>query len=200
MERSTEKDADEGSRSRSTSNTAGSRRGAPLVIVSERGRHSDESRRIVRAQAARASAAQSRVTRARNREEREGTVRESPQSPGLVEQAQFLESPTTEPSGNPVGDFIQKPLVQWLSSVLQTPPTGLLAQASTSLSGGATNLFSSGSGLVSAFGSAAGLGQSTLDITRPQLPRAVPRGFATLQQRLQISDTFILLLSRDILL
>ena len=61
------------------------RNNTPLVIVSERGRHSDESRRIVRAQAARASAAQSRVTRARNREGRESGHRETP-----------LASPTTE--------------------------------------------------------------------------------------------------------
>lgn len=52
----------------------------PLVIVSERGRHSQASRRIVRAQAARASAAQSRETRARNREDRHSRHRDSPQS------------------------------------------------------------------------------------------------------------------------
>ena len=44
----------------------------PLVIVNELGRHDEASRRVVRAQAARASAAQSRITRARNRDQREG--------------------------------------------------------------------------------------------------------------------------------
>lgn len=60
--------------------SGGNSRNQPLVIVSEQGRHSEAARRIVRAQAARASAAQSRETRARNREDRH--LREGPQSPG----------------------------------------------------------------------------------------------------------------------
>ncbi|KXT04290.1 hypothetical protein AC578_7962 [Pseudocercospora eumusae] len=66
-------------------------RNPPLVIVSERGRHSEASRRIVRAQAARASAAQSRETRARNREDRHAREgRDAPQSP-----AEHGSTPTT---------------------------------------------------------------------------------------------------------
>lgn len=75
-------------RPNSSSRQPSRRSNAPLVIVSERGRHSDESRRIVRAQAARASAAQSRVTRARNREGRESGHREPPQSPAATEDGQ----------------------------------------------------------------------------------------------------------------
>lgn len=67
--RETSSPSDSGPAARSQ-NGKGARRNPPLVIVSERGRHSEASRRIVRAQAARASAAQSRETRARNREDK----------------------------------------------------------------------------------------------------------------------------------
>lgn len=68
----------------------------PLVIVSERGRHSDAARRIVRAQAARASAAQSRETRARNRgdrHQRDGTQSHTHSNP----EAPAMNQPTAAP-------------------------------------------------------------------------------------------------------
>lgn len=103
-----------------------------MVIVSEQGRHSEESRRIVRAQAARASAAASRVTRARNRGEREETIREPLQpppandaSPREATQVPPRAAPTQAPSSStslprPGLETIhgQMPLANWLPSVL----------------------------------------------------------------------------------
>lgn len=202
MQRPTDNDADESSRPPSSSTPAQPRRGgAPLVIVSERGRHSEESRRIVRAQAARASAAQSRVTRARNREEREGPIRESPVSPVQDEPIPVVEPPAAESTGSAVSNLIDMPLVRWLSSALNTPPTGLLSLTSSTLTGVTTNVASTAGGLLgglgSGLGSGLGLGSSTFDIARPQLPRAIPRGFAILQQRIQISDSLMALLGRS---
>ncbi|KAK3706628.1 hypothetical protein LTR37_012637 [Vermiconidia calcicola] len=55
-------------------------------ITGETGSKTPESRRIVNAQASRASAAQGKITRIRNREKREGTVRDSGTiAPSLVE-------------------------------------------------------------------------------------------------------------------
>ena len=203
MPRSRDRASEEGNRPSSSSNQPSSSRDVPLVIVSERGRHSDESRRIVRAQAARASAAQSRVTRARNREEREGPLREDPSSPVMEEPSQPLDTPTSEDAGNIKSDFTQKPLVTWLTGILNSSATSMLenAQSLSPLSrpslSGATNTFSStGGGMSSTFGAATGFGQATEDTGRLQLPRAVPRGFATLQQRIQISDNLMGLLSR----
>lgn len=73
-----------------------------MVIVSEYGKHDKASRRVVRAQAARASAPQSRLTRARNREDRlsqESAVRLRP-SPQLQDQTHD-----------------DKPLSIWLTSI-----------------------------------------------------------------------------------
>lgn len=224
---------EDASRSRSSSNTAQPGRTAPpLVIVSERGRHSTESRRIVRAQAARASAAQSRVTRARNREERDGSgsVRETPMSPATPnEPLQMIETPIEEAIASPAIEPAQKPLVRWLADVLQTSPVALLNMTGTivgetsatvleqtgsalaytgstltqtgSSLGGATGLLSSGlggtlGGVGGLLGSVANVARSPLDIVRPQLPGVVPRGFATLQKRVQIPDNITILLSR----
>ena len=133
------RDSEEGERPDSSSNRQPSRRSdAPLVIVSERGRHSDESRRIVRAQAARASAAQSRVTRARNREGR-GSGSSGPQSPPATEdvpppvttpeetaRSSYLGT-ITRPFGNPFSSRPQQhnapqPASQPLEPPPQQPP------------------------------------------------------------------------------
>ncbi|KAK3713061.1 hypothetical protein LTR37_008746 [Vermiconidia calcicola] len=174
-------------------------RGAPLVIVSERGRHSDESRRIVRSQAARASAAQSRVTRARNREERESTVRDEPSSPQPSESTPAVESMMQdEPTDTPT-EVVSNPLVRWLTESLNMSITGLLdnVQAlATVPSSSITSTFSTVRGVGSAFGSFATVANPATDSGRPQLPLAIPRGFATLQQRIQISDNLLVLVSR----
>ena len=194
--------ADDGARPTSSSETPQSGRSAPLVIVSERGRHSDESRRIVRAQAARASAAQSRVTRARNREGREGSVREGPQSPGLGDQHQTIESPQTESTGYLAFDVTQRPLAKWLASILNISAAGLLeniqglATLKPPLLGGVTSLLSKSGPVGGLFGAVASLGPSISEASRPQLPLAVPRGFAALQQRIEISEGLVVLLSR----
>ncbi|RMY48416.1 hypothetical protein D0865_08092 [Hortaea werneckii] len=178
-------------------------RPAPLVIVSERGRHTEASRRIVRAQAARASAAQSRVTRARNRGEREGASYEPVQSPsarspyaqGPVRSSsssehtrdQTLYAPHASPESRTSLD--DSPLLRWLPSVLGdawdpsssfgTPSMPALAMRSDSFS----NISSSSP-------------RSPSDSTKFQLPVALPRGFASLQQRIHISDMMSTLLSR----
>ena len=184
-------------------------RSAPLVIVSERGRHSDESRRIVRAQAARASAAQSRVTRARNREGREGSVRDGPLSPTPFDPNPNVEPPTSEPTADEsnVGPA-NRPLLLWLASIMATTTGSLLqnvtnvAMNPTSLSG-MTNLLPSTGTIGSAFGSIASpigsiasIGLSASDPGRLQLPLAMPRGFAALQQRIEIPDSLAVLLTR----
>ena len=125
-----DRNPDEGTRPTSSAGTPQSCRNAPLVIVSERGRHSDESRRIVRAQAARASAAQSRVTRARNREGRDSTVRDGPQSPSISELGQPIESPQSEGAGSFAFEPVQRPLAQWLASMLNLTPFRLTGERS----------------------------------------------------------------------
>ena len=208
-----ERDEEESERPASSSSAAPPVRNAPLVIVSERGRHSDESRRIVRAQAARASAAASRVTRARNREEREGIAREVPQSPQITNQPTITEPVVNEVPAASHGDLFQQPLVAWLSNMMDISPQGLLTSAqtlsSTTIGGvtttvsGVTSLVSAtGGGIAGAFGSATGLGlgtglgQPAPEPNRPQLPLTAPRGFRTLQQRVQVSDNLMSLVSR----
>lgn len=200
MQNSGSRDTDEGARPRSSSSTVPPGRStAPLVIVSERGRHSDEARRIVRAQAARASAAQSRVTRARNREEREGTVRETPQSPVPTGDTTPIASAPIETASSPGVDYVQKPLVTWLAGVLDITPGNLVQNVQTlsrpALSGAST-LLSAGGSMASGLGSYAGFGQDTGDPGRPQLPRMLPRGFVILQQRIEISNNLATLLTR----
>jgi hypothetical protein len=192
------------------SNVGQSTRNVPLVIVSERGRHSDESRRIVRAQAARASAAQSRVTRARNREEREGGVRETPVSPNASENTSVpfqhipIEGPPIEPATDPATQLTQHPLIRWLMSLLDLSPQGLLNTLQTltiagpAALGAVTTSVVGGllGGVNSALGTVTGFAGLQGESGRPQLPQAVPRGFTTLQQRIQISDNVIALASR----
>jgi len=162
----------------------------PLVIVNESGRHDEASRRVVRAQAARASAAQSRITRARNRDQREGRETQSPVEilPAPVEtlQSAVERAPESLPLRAADGSAAQAqaPLLSWLGS---TPcPAGAIG---TSLAHGATALNGMGTPFRSLF-----QGMST-DGSR-QLPLAVPRGFATLKQRVDISSEFLTLISR----
>ena len=160
----------------------------PLVIVNESGRHDEASRRVVRAQAARASAAQSRITRARNRDQREG--RGETQSPVEILPAAVEMLPSaveSAPESSPLRASEgpgQAPLLSWLGS---TPcPAGAIG---TSLAHGATALNGTGTPFRSLF---QGMGT---DGSR-QLPLAVPRGFATLKQRVDISSEFLTLISR----
>ena len=172
---------------------------APLVIVSESGRHTEESRRIVRAQAARASAAQSRVTRARNRGEREATSRAWVQSPPI-------RSPTTQhslesPSGSEYGHdqgLIALPMDPGVQGTFQLP----LATWLPTVLGGTAGAVIDPSMMYDAasarpWADRASYGEhSPGDSGKFQLPLALPRGFAALQQRLPMSDTVITLLSR----
>lgn len=178
------------------------RRPPPLVIVSELGGRSEESRRIVRAQAARASAAQSRVTRARNREEREGAIRENVQSPPPSEST----VPSATSSGLSSIDLTslveQKPLARWLTSMIGVAASDLVEQAlnagstlPSSVSNTATLATSLGSWDLRANFPAPGM-LSPNSPGKFQLPLALPRGFATLQQRLPLSDTMTKLLSQ----
>ena len=188
----------------------------PLVIVSERGRHNEESRRIVRAQAARASAAQSRVTRARNRGEREGTTRESVQAPSAITtSAEEHQPPVGTDGGNqsampPLrppgldyqGSFGQLPLASWLPSIL-TGAAGAAVDRVSSLSSFPTTPFA---GISNAFSPTSTLGfqqnsssesvQSPSEAGKFQLPIALPKGFTALQQRIPISAAMVGLLSR----
>ena len=85
----------------------------PLVIVNELGRHNEASRRVVRAQAARASAAQSRITRARNRDQREGRG----ELLSFGEQVVVMgsqEASSTPSAAGPPEVSVQAPLLSWL--------------------------------------------------------------------------------------
>lgn len=153
----------------------------PLVIVNESGRHDEASRRVVRAQAARASAAQSRITRARNRDQREG--RGETQSPVELLPATAESAPESSPLRTAEGPS-QAPLLSWLGS---TPcPAGAIG---ASLAHGATALNVPETPFRSLFQGLGGDGSR-------QLPLAVPRGFATLKQRVDISSEFLTLISR----
>jgi hypothetical protein len=155
---------------------------SPLVIVNESGRHDEASRRVVRAQAARASAAQSRITRARNRDQREG--RGETQSPvellsAAVESA--TESSPLSAAMPPEGPG-QAPLLSWLGG---TPCPAVILGTDR----GPSVPEPPGSPFRSLF-----MGNDA-DGSR-QLPLAVPRGFATLKQRVDISSEFLILISR----
>lgn len=173
------------------SNFSRSSQNTPLVIVSEQGRHDEASRRVVRAQAARASAAQSRLTRARNRDQREG--RGGAQSPGdqlLVfgpqepSQPSYAAPPEADVSGQP-------PLLTWLGG--SPSAAGIsgqaLAQGASALNTSPPTQESGGPPFQSLFQNTGGDGGR-------QLPMAVPRGFATLKQRVDISSEFLTLISR----
>lgn len=174
----------------------------PLVIVSEQGRHSQASRRIVRAQAARASAAQSRVTRARNREERGGSAREIVQSPSINSQTPTVATAAKVSDDRLGGPFQQQPLAGWLTKALNITASQLTeGTARFDGSVGATTATATAAfGQANAFGVQATSVMTgklpTADTTNRQLPMALPRGFAVLQQRLPVSDALLQLLTR----
>ena len=158
-----------------------------------------ESRRIVRAQAARASAAQSRVTRARNREGKDITSRDDPQSPVSSDEAsQTLEAPTVDPGVTPDAGLIERPLVTWLASSMNTTTTSLLHSVSAI---GTEPTSTAGLGALSPISSQAvpalsSIASVVLEPGRLQLPLALPRGFVALQQKIEISNDLATLLSR----
>ena len=162
---------------------------APLVIVSEGGRHSEESRRLVRAQAARASAAQSRVTRARNRGERDGTSRDdlilpsNTAPPASTQQPQYQHPPTS-------GTIASSSLDAWLSKHWKPPgvshTVGLTSPEGHTLPNdrrSATN----------APATAVAYASSE---RRLQLPAAIPSGFLELQRRTSVCKELIELTGR----
>lgn len=164
----------------------------PLVIVNESGRHDEASRRVVRAQAARASAAQSRITRARNRDQREG--RGDAQSPSEQLPASGPPEISTQHSSLvPPEVSGQAPLLSWLGGApcaAGMTDRSLAQGASAFTSSWAPNVpQSGGSPFQSLFSGIGGDGGR-------QLPLAIPRGFATLKQRVDISGEFLTLVSR----
>ncbi|KAK5122256.1 hypothetical protein LTR85_004166 [Meristemomyces frigidus] len=188
----------------------------PLVIVSEQGRHSEESRRIVRAQAARASAAASRVTRARNRGEREESTREPLQSPPAHD-ASVREATQPPPAGasdqaasasmslpRPGLETIhgQLPLANWLPSVLDGAAGAVLDRASQLSTASPLSMTGTSSPFrqPGTFGfqqsTSAASAQSPGEGGKFQLPMALPRGFAALQQRIPMADAMIGLITR----
>lgn len=233
--RETSSSSDSGALGRSN-NASGPRRNPPLVIVSERGRHSEASRRIVRAQAARASAAQSRETRARNREDKhakdgpqvsnEGTatsvIRPQPptryshsnqqqrsQPPQQQQQQQQQlqhEAPfvafeqyhiSRQKQDTSDEDSILKPLVHWITNIMHLTAASFVAGAA-SLTSSDRPQPASGHGRQYIADSGLKMEQIQVDsgIFSRRLPIALPRGFATLQSRISISDGFMVLLSR----
>lgn len=232
-------------------NTGGPGRNPPLVIVSERGRHSEAARRIVRAQAARASAAQSRETRARNREDRHAREgREGPQSPGdhdsLIfhrqqtqsqprpasanlqiqqqfqpeiqfegqnqqqgqSQSQNQNQNQSHPSNQGQDPSTQedegslKPLVNWVTNILHLSAASFAAGAAALATSGRPSLgnahevLSTTGGYISDSGLAMEKVEIASGLLSRRLPIALPKGFANLQTRIQISDGFLVLLSR----
>lgn len=216
------------------SKTGSQGRNPPLVIVSERGRHSEASRRIVRAQAARASAAQSRETRARNREDRhqrDGTapspaearppppvhIHPPDRNPNASASNQPRQpwgqdgslQPNTdqgpsddqnEDSSSAVGPLM--PLVNWITNVLKLSASSFAASAAILAGtgrpqlGNASDVLSTAGGFLSDRGSIMESVQISGGLFDRRLPIALPRGFAILQQRIQISDAFLVLISR----
>lgn len=205
-------------------NASGPRRNPPLVIVSERGRHSEASRRIVRAQAARASAAQSRETRARNRETQqanqpprpaEATASNDPPRPQpshshsqrSYQEPRRPHPPAPDPRRNEDNfdsDGILKPLVNWITNILHLTAASFVSGAAALASGGRPELKNANDALAGAAGHGyiadSGVKMEEVQVDRGlfnrRLPIALPRGFATLQTRITISDDFMVLLSR----
>lgn len=174
----------------------------PLVIVSEGGRHDEASRRVVRAQAARASAAQSRLTRARNREERES--RDGPQSPpamtgvgvfqaNIQPSSSGTRSTPPQPKSPPSEDTPPPPLLGWLGTmpgIAGMSRDGFQREVNT-MEG--TQPYRSPAQMSSPQSpSLEGRGAHT----GRRLPMAVPRGFAHLGQRVDMSTEFTRLISR----
>lgn len=176
-------------------------RSQPLVIVAEGGRHDEASRRVVRAQAARASAAQSRLTRARNREERES--RDGPQSPsGMTGTSVFqanvqpssssARSTPPQPMSPPSDSRRPKPLMGWLGTMPSITGVGRDGYQRDANVMGGTERPEMSSGAPSSGSPSHGLRTDT----GRQLPMAVPRGFAQLGQRVDMSGDFVKLISR----
>lgn len=202
----------------------------PLVIVSEHGRHSQASRRIVRAQAARASAAQSRETRARNRVDRSRSVprsfdegnngqqqlqgqtlrikpasrspscrnraQDAEQRPSPAEAAQQHSLAPANPTAEDVPTAVAtlKPLVNWVTNVLQ-PSAIPLAAAAVALTPGPGPVEGN-----TRDGPASDMEEISLPgglFSSMQLPVTLPRGFAALQTRTSLSGPFLALLSRS---
>lgn len=132
-------------------------------------------------------------------------TKDGPQSPSTASPGNVAFPPTSEPvapekASDPVSQLSGHPLVQWLMSLLDLSPAGLLNSIQTLTIAGpavvgavASTVTSGVGGLLGGLSSLAGM-QS--EPARPQLPQAVPRGFTTLQQRIQISDTVIVLVGR----
>ncbi|KAK3674656.1 hypothetical protein LTR78_005378 [Recurvomyces mirabilis] len=181
----------------------------PLFILSTQGKNTEESRRLVRAQAARASAAQSRVTRARNRGERESASAVAP-SP-LAEESTQIASPivstdSVTSSLNIVPSLNGAwPLAAWLPSIVggamgavpdQTVDLlGKVGETATQPIGSTlsdvSSLPSTGVGFLKT-----GVSNTLQTPGKFQLPLALPRGFTILQQRIAISESMLGLLSR----
>ncbi|SMR51136.1 unnamed protein product [Zymoseptoria tritici ST99CH_1E4] len=204
-------------------------RNPPLVIVSERGRHSEASRRIVRAQAARASAAQSRETRARNREDRfqrdtpaDGASRSTPSlNPDALsanprqqyqqDQRQRSQSsylPYAQPPPQPLTsdrseETALTPLVNWITNVLQLSAASLAAAGAALASAAMPSLESAGDAIAQAGNALTGNEDTKPRSERSgglfignKLPAALPKGFAALERRVRLSDTFLQQLQR----
>jgi hypothetical protein len=163
----------------------------PLVIVNELGRHDEASRRVVRAQAARASAAQSRITRARNRDQREG--RGELLSFGEQVVSMGSQEASTPSAVMPSEIAGKAPLLSWLGAAPGAAGVteGTLEQAASALSSARSPSVPEPGG--SPFQS---LFQNFGGDSGRQLPLAVPRGFATLKQKVDISTEFLTLISR----
>nr|POE56223.1 hypothetical protein CFP56_69176 [Quercus suber] len=195
----------------------------PLIIVSAQG-HNDESRRIVRAQAARASAAQSRVTRAKNREDR---TRESPQSPpqrvhGRSRDPKLRREPRPQSASasssspaqlsahdtgsdttsrvataaNSAFDSAFKPMTQWIVALLNLSAAAVFEGTATLTSASQHDTTDVSRAFPSPRSPDSVDEPPDYEISGLRLPVALPRGFAALQQRIQISSAMLELLSR----
>ncbi|KAK5111020.1 hypothetical protein LTR62_005395 [Meristemomyces frigidus] len=181
-----------------------------LFILSDQGRNTEESRRIVRAQAARASAAQSRVTRARNRGERESTV-PSPRPETPSQSSTTAASAVTGGDAGPSPSSRVWPLAAWLPTVMggamgavASQTGGLVAKVDDTIKVPAWSQLSSAAAAVptSSFGGLPSFGNNDTNLRSPtetarfQLPLALPKGFTVLAQRIEISSTMLSLLQR----
>nr|POE88346.1 hypothetical protein CFP56_11575 [Quercus suber] len=196
---------------------------SPLIIVSAQG-HNTESRRIVRAQAARASAAQSRVTRARNREDRARDIPQSPpqrthgrpRDPKLrreqrPQSASVVSSSSAQLSNldavydatsniateaTSALDLASKPMIRWIVALLNLSTT-VIGEGTATLTNTIQHDASKVSRVVRNPRSPVSIDDpSETEISGLRLPVALPRGFAALQQRIQISRAMLELLSR----
>jgi hypothetical protein len=118
------------------------------------------------------------------------------------EASQTLEGhPTVDPVAAPDAGMIERPLITWLASSMNTTTTSLLQNVSAigtepTLTAGLGSLLPLSSQAVSASASIGSGGLMSLEPGRLQLPLALPRGFVALQQRIEISNDLAILLSR----